>query len=78
LFTLKAIGSPPAVKAIGEALRPSKDTPDHPQALLGHELAYCLGQIADPAALPVLEATLRDTSVHPMVRHEVSYFIHLF
>ncbi|EFP77274.1 uncharacterized protein PGTG_03230 [Puccinia graminis f. sp. tritici CRL 75-36-700-3] len=72
LFTLKAIGSPPAVKAIGDALRPSKDSSDQPQALLGHELAYCLGQIADPTALPVLEATLRDTSVHPMVRHEAA------
>jgi len=72
LFTLKAIGTGPAVLAIGDALRPSKDRPDEPQALLGHELAYCLGQIADPAALPVLEATLRDTSVHPMVRHEAA------
>ncbi|WAQ81584.1 hypothetical protein PtA15_1A926 [Puccinia triticina] len=69
LFTLKAIGSTPAVRAIGDALRPPKDLP---QALLGHELAYCLGQIADPTALPVLEATLRDTSVHPMVRHEAA------
>ncbi|KAH9466305.1 hypothetical protein MJO28_001079 [Puccinia striiformis f. sp. tritici] len=72
LFTLKAIGSTSAVQAIGDALRPSNSQNQQPQALLGHELAYCLGQIADPTALPVLEATLRDTSVHPMVRHEAA------
>lgn len=40
-------------------------------ALLGHELAYVLGQIDDPHALPVLESVLRDEQQHPMVRHEV-------
>ena len=39
-------------------------------ALLGHELAYCLGQIGSTHALPVLEAVLRDEDYHPMVRHE--------
>lgn len=41
-------------------------------ALLGHELAYVLGQINDEHALPVLESVLRDDNQHPMVRHEVS------
>lgn len=73
LFTLKAIGSEPAIQAIGDALRPSSpDAKNQPEALLGHELAYCLGQIGLPSALPVLEATLRDRSVHPMVRHEAA------
>jgi len=41
-------------------------------ALLGHELAYVLGQINDTHALPILESVLRDEAQHPMVRHEVS------
>lgn len=72
LFTLKALGSLPAIQAIGDALRPTHGPPGEPQALLGHELAYCLGQIGNSEALPVLESTLRDNSVHPMVRHEAA------
>lgn len=41
-------------------------------ALLGHELAYCLGQIGSSAALPQLEALVKDQSRHPMVRHEAA------
>jgi hypothetical protein len=40
-------------------------------ALLGHELAYVLGQIQDPHALPILASVLADRKQHPMVRHEV-------
>lgn len=40
-------------------------------ALLKHELAYCLGQLKRPSALPTLEKVLRDTVEDPMVRHEV-------
>lgn len=39
-------------------------------ALLKHELAYCLGQMQDPRAIPTLSAVLRDTEQEPMVRHE--------
>uniref|UniRef100_A0A8C0F199 Deoxyhypusine hydroxylase n=1 Tax=Bubo bubo TaxID=30461 RepID=A0A8C0F199_BUBBB len=39
-------------------------------ALLKHELAYCLGQMQDEAAIPVLIRVLEDTSQEPMVRHE--------
>lgn len=39
--------------------------------LMRHELAYCLGQMRDATALPVLEKVLRDTSDDPIVRHEV-------
>ena len=41
-------------------------------ALLRHELAYCLGQMRDAAALPVLESVLRDVDDDPIVRHEVT------
>ncbi|CAH7671172.1 deoxyhypusine hydroxylase [Phakopsora pachyrhizi] len=84
LFTLRSLGNqqPEAILSIVEALRPTKlsskvtvgssSSSSSPDALLGHELAYCLGQIGDPIALPVLEDTLRDHSVHPMVRHEAA------
>ena len=42
-------------------------------ALLKHELAYCLGQTKNVAALPTLEAVLADESEDPMVRHEVRH-----
>jgi deoxyhypusine monooxygenase len=45
---------------------------DGKSALLGHELAYCLGQIGDTKALPILQAVLEDEAEHTMVRHEVS------
>lgn len=35
-----------------------------------HELAYVLGQIRNPVALPVLNQVLGDFSQDPMVRHE--------
>jgi len=42
--------------------------------LLGHELAYCLGQIGSSLALPTLQAVLvdKDHIYHPMVRHEAA------
>ena len=43
-----------------------------PSALLKHELAYCLGQTKNAAALPILESVLADEREDPMVRHEVS------
>lgn len=39
-------------------------------ALLKHELAYCLGQMQDRRAIPILTAVLKDTKQEPMVRHE--------
>lgn len=42
-------------------------------ALLGHELAYCLGQTQDERALPILEGVLEDEQQHVMVRHEVRF-----
>jgi len=45
---------------------------DGKSALLGHEMAYCLGQIDDVYALPILQGVLENEEEHPMVRHEVS------
>lgn len=43
-----------------------------PSTLLAHEVAYVLGQMLNPSAVPALAQTLRDTKLHPMVRHEVT------
>jgi deoxyhypusine monooxygenase len=39
-------------------------------ALYRHEVAYCLGQRQDPAAIKALTTILHDDSEHAMVRHE--------
>jgi deoxyhypusine monooxygenase len=41
-------------------------------ALLRHEIAYVLGQMQNPAALPTLQERLRDDAEHVMVRHEAA------
>ena len=43
-----------------------------PSALLKHEMAYVLGQMRNPTALPILSKLLQDLDQDPMVRHEVS------
>ncbi|XP_004633006.1 deoxyhypusine hydroxylase [Octodon degus] len=63
LFTLRGLGGPSAIAWISRAFRDDS-------ALLKHELAYCLGQMQDPRAIPVLVGVLQDTRQEPMVRHE--------
>lgn len=63
LFTLRNLGGQAAVEWIGRAFGDGS-------ALLKHELAYCLGQMQDEAAIPVLIRVLEDTGQEPMVRHE--------
>ncbi|PSN32211.1 Deoxyhypusine hydroxylase [Blattella germanica] len=65
LFTLRNIGGPVAIKCIQECF-------DDPSALLKHELAYCLGQMQDNRALPILKQVLSDRNQEPMVRHEAA------
>ncbi|KAI0826781.1 ARM repeat-containing protein [Trametes gibbosa] len=65
LFTLKSLKSDVAVDII------SKGFADE-SALLKHELAYCLGQMKNTKALPVLETVLADEREDPMVRHEAA------
>jgi deoxyhypusine monooxygenase len=38
--------------------------------LFRHDVAFCLGQRQDPAAIAALAALLADHNEHPMVRHE--------
>lgn len=70
LFTLKNLGGHEAVDAIASCF-------DDPSALLKHELAYCLGQMQDRYAIPVLTSVLEDTSQEPMVRHEAGLLTNL-
>ncbi|CAG2181147.1 unnamed protein product, partial [Oppiella nova] len=66
LFTLRNIGGTGSVDQICECLLADES------ALLKHECAYCLGQIQDTHAIPVLNRVLANTAEHPMVRHEAA------
>ncbi|KAL6753375.1 deoxyhypusine hydroxylase [Haematococcus lacustris] len=63
LFSLRNVAGPDAQAALLEALKDES-------ALFRHDVAFCLGQRQDSAAVDTLTALLRDTSQHPMVRHE--------
>lgn len=65
LFTLRNIGGERALESIGRCF-------DDESALLKHELAYCLGQMQDVRAIPVLTRVLADMQQEPMVRHEAA------
>lgn len=63
VFALRNRGGPAAVEALAAAFA-------DPSALLRHEIAYVLGQMSDPHAVPYLTAVLERTDEHVMVRHE--------
>lgn len=55
----------PAIHAIAAAL-------SSPSALLKHELAYCLGQTSNLAAVPFLRTVLENRGEDAMCRHEAA------
>lgn len=63
VFALRNRGGPAAVEALAAAFA-------DPSALLRHELAYVLGQMGDPHAVPFLTEVLAKPNEHVMVRHE--------
>jgi len=68
LFSLKHLAcqsSIPAIEAIAAAFT-------SPSALLKHELAYCLGQSKNLAAVPILRAVLENKDEDSMCRHEAA------
>lgn len=73
LFSLKYLASlqppteqtVPAIEAIAAAFA-------SPSALLKHELAYCLGQTRNDAAVPHLQRVLEDKQEDAMCRHEAA------
>lgn len=73
LFSLKHLASSnpptsqtvPAIEAIAAAFT-------SPSALLKHELAYCLGQTRNSAAVPHLQNVLKNKAEDAMCRHEAA------
>eukprot|EP00794_Sanderia_malayensis_P020191 gene20191-22167_t len=63
LFTLKNLGGHQAIDWIAKTF-------DDPSALLKHELAFCLGQMQDEHAIPMLVSVLENKRQEAMVRHE--------
>ncbi|XP_067129099.1 deoxyhypusine hydroxylase [Centruroides vittatus] len=64
LFTLRNLGGKGAIDQIAKCLLQDQSV------LLKHECAYCLGQMQDKYAIPVLVKVLENTSEAPMTRHE--------
>lgn len=73
LFSLKHLAAQdpptastiPAIDAIAAGF-------SSPSALLKHELAYCLGQSRNEAAVPYLKSVLEDREEDAMCRHEAA------
>ncbi|CAE6480857.1 unnamed protein product [Rhizoctonia solani] len=65
LFTLKALPGQQSIDIISKGFNDES-------ALLKHELAYVLGQMGDPYAIPTLSNVLSNESEDPMVRHEAA------
>ncbi|XP_052759435.1 deoxyhypusine hydroxylase [Galleria mellonella] len=63
LFTLRNLGGEIAIQCISQCFADKS-------VLLKHELAYCLGQMQDKKAIPVLREVLEDIHQDPIVRHE--------
>lgn len=65
LFSLRNLPGPLSISYISKAFSDSS-------ALLKHELAYCLGQMQDKRAVPLLCEILQDVNQEPIVRHEAA------
>ena len=76
LFTLKSICVPPFSSSTSSFVvhtLAAGFASDRTSALLRHELAYVLGQIGSPLAIPILEKILSDVQgQEEMVRHEAA------
>lgn len=65
LFSLRAIGTPDALRVIARGLLEPES------ALLRHEAAFIFGQVQDQATIPWLVDSLKNDP-NPMVRHEAA------
>ena len=63
LFTLKNLGGEEAIQVMAKGF-------DDKSELLKHEVAYCLGQMGDTRAIPILTQVLSNLEQEPIVRHE--------
>ena len=71
LFTLKGLATSNASTAAAVIEILGKGFDDD-SALLKHEVAYCLGQLADARAVPKLQQVVEDVRQDAMVRHEAA------
>jgi len=65
IFTLRSLGTDEAVDALKNGMYDES-------VLLGHEVAYCLGQMKNPHAIPALIDILKNEGIDSMVRHEAA------
>ena len=65
LFMLRKIGGDVAVDEISRCLVDASE-------LLNHELAYCLGQMKNVRALPLLQKIVANTELAVIIRHEAA------
>jgi deoxyhypusine monooxygenase len=72
LFSLKHVARHEEGAKASDAIDAIAAAFTSPSALLKHELAYCLGQTGKLAAVPHLQAVLRDLAEDPMCRHEAA------
>ncbi|KAI1304544.1 deoxyhypusine hydroxylase [Xylaria venustula] len=72
LFSLKHLAKHETAEAAVAAIDAIAAAFASPSALLKHELAYCLGQSAHPAAVAPLRNVLADLEEDPMCRHEAA------
>ncbi|EKX36782.1 hypothetical protein GUITHDRAFT_165660 [Guillardia theta CCMP2712] len=83
LFSLRNLGGPECVKGgfaiclLGQKIHRDLLTVicegvKDPNALFRHEVAFVLGQISDPEALPALQSLLENSTENSMVRHEAA------
>ncbi|KLJ07122.1 deoxyhypusine hydroxylase [Blastomyces silverae] len=73
LFSLKHVAclQPPTEQSL-DAIQAIAAAFSSPSALLKHELAYCLGQTKNVAAVPYLRGVLENRAEDPMCRHEAA------
>lgn len=72
LFSLKHLASQEHSPQTLSAIQAIAAAFTSPSALLKHELAYCLGQTQNLAAVPFLRAVLEDKDEDSMCRHEAA------
>ncbi|CAI5940288.1 unnamed protein product [Closterium sp. NIES-64] len=63
LFSLRNLKGEAPQQALIEGM-------EEKSVLLAHEAAFALGQMGDVFAVPALTRVLKDSSYHPIVRHE--------
>lgn len=72
MFALRDLASPPDLPTAVPAVEALAKGFSDPSALFRHEIAFVFGQLAHPASIPSLTATLSRPDEASMVRHEAA------